>query len=120
MRTATSGSGSSAAHRIIISLLLGGCMLRVAAAEEVSGEELMERSGCISCHRIDQKLIGPAFRDVAARYRNRADAADYLAGRIRGGSEEGIWGDLPMPPNPVDKISDENLSLVIEWLLSLQ
>lgn len=110
----------SSASRAAACLLLGWSALYFAPPAHASGEELMEASGCISCHRVDQKLIGPAFRDVAARYRNRSDATEYLAARIRGGSEEGIWGDIPMPPNTVEKISDENLALVIEWLLSLQ
>ena len=83
-----------------------------------ASEQLMERSGCISCHRVDQKLIGPAFTDVAARYRSDSEAVAYLLQKIREGGE-GVWGDLPMQPNSVEKISDADLEQVVEWILKL-
>lgn len=83
-----------------------------------ASEQLMERSGCISCHRVDQKLIGPAFTDVAARYRADSEAAQYLIAKIREGGE-GAWGDIPMQPNGEEKISEEDLRLVVEWILKL-
>lgn len=83
-----------------------------------ASEQLMERSGCISCHRVDQKLIGPAFTEVAARYRGDSQAVPYLIQKIRDGGE-GVWGDIPMQPNDAEKISDADLKLVVEWLLKL-
>lgn len=83
-----------------------------------ASEQLMERSGCISCHRVDQKLIGPAFTEVAARYRGDSQAVSYLIQKIREGGE-GVWGDIPMQPNDAEKISDADLKFVVEWLLKL-
>ena len=96
-------------------LLLAVAGLAVSAAAQAS-EELMEKSGCVSCHRIDQKLIGPAFKDVAARYRSDKDALPKLLEKVRDGGE-GVWGDMPMPPNAVEKISDADLKTLIEWIL---
>jgi cytochrome c len=83
-----------------------------------ASEQLMEKSGCISCHRIDQKLVGPAFKDVAAKYKSRPDAAAYLFGKVRSGSED-VWGDMPMPPKSSEQLSDADLNSIIDWLLKL-
>jgi len=99
----------------ITTLLLAAAGLAVNATTQAS-EELMEKSGCVSCHRIDQKLIGPAFKDVAAKYKSDKNALPYLLEKVRNGSE-GVWGDMPMPPNTAEKISDGDLKTVIEWVL---
>ena len=78
----------------------------------------MNRSGCISCHRIDQKLIGPAFTDVSKRYRGDASVGARLFAKVRAGGE-GEWGDLPMQPNGPEKISDEDLNALLAWILQL-
>ncbi len=83
-----------------------------------ANEQLMEKSGCISCHRIDKKLIGPAFKAVAQRYKNNPDAPARLFEKVREGGE-GEWDDIPMTPNSVAKISDADLNTVIAWILSL-
>jgi cytochrome c len=83
-----------------------------------ANEQLMEKSGCISCHRIDQKLIGPAYKDVAARYRDHPEVIDTLMQKVREGGE-GVWGDVPMAPNSVEKVSDENLRLILQWIMTL-
>ena len=83
-----------------------------------ANEQLMEKSGCLSCHRIDQKLIGPAYKDVAARYRGHPEVIDTLMQKVREGGE-GVWGDIPMAPNSEEKVSDENLKLILQWILSL-
>lgn len=90
----------------------------LCGAPAFANEQLMEKSGCISCHRIDQKLIGPAFKEVAARYKQQPDIIDTLLQKVREGGE-GEWGDVPMAPNPPEKISDDNLKRVVEWILSL-
>ncbi|MET0533665.1 MAG: c-type cytochrome [Steroidobacter sp.] len=88
------------------------------AGESASGEELMTHGGCISCHRVDQKLLGPAFKDVATRYRGDLQAPARLFAKVREGGE-GEWGDLPMQPNSEQKISDADLRALLEWILQL-
>lgn len=97
-------------------VLLAG-MLTVSTAA-AAGEDQMTRFGCYACHRVGEKLIGPAFRDVAARYRGREDTADYLFAKIRAGGE-GVWGDIPMVPNTEEKIPDEELKSLIAWIRNL-
>jgi cytochrome c len=83
-----------------------------------ANEQMMERSGCISCHRVDQKLIGPSFKEVADRYRSDTVATQYLVDKIRAGGE-GVWGDIPMQPNTTEKVSDGDLQAIVEWILKL-
>jgi cytochrome c len=83
-----------------------------------ASEQLMQKGGCISCHRVDQKLIGPGFKQVAAQYKETDGAAEYLFQKVREGGE-GVWGDMPMQPNGPQKISDEDLHAIVAWILRL-
>ncbi|MET0379542.1 MAG: c-type cytochrome [Spongiibacteraceae bacterium] len=104
-------SGSSGAVFLFVAM-------SVFASTLEASEQLMEKSGCIACHRVDQKLLGPGFKQVAAQYKDTEGAAEYLFQKVREGGE-GVWGDIPMQPNGPNKISDENLNIVIAWILSL-
>lgn len=79
--------------------------------------DLARQKLCLGCHQVDRKLVGPAFKDVAARYAGQKDAAPRLAERIiHGGS--GAWGAVPMPANP--KVSAEEARQLTAWILSLR
>jgi cytochrome c len=103
------------ARWIPASLLLAAFGMSAVAP---AGEEQMTRFGCYSCHRVKEKLIGPAFRDVAARYRSDTGAAEYLFQKVRAGGE-GAWGDVPMVANTREKIPDDELRTLIAWIRSL-
>jgi cytochrome c len=75
-----------------------------------------QKAGCLACHNVDKKVVGPAFKDVAAKYKGQADAPTHLLEKVRKGGS-GVWGPIPMPPNPADKINDAELKGVIEWVL---
>lgn len=85
--------------------------------ELVIGKTLIESSDCMRCHGWDRKYVGPAFSDIAERYRTQADAEAYLAGKIRGGSV-GVWGNVIMPRHP--QISEEQSLQMARWLLILE
>jgi cytochrome c len=78
--------------------------------------ELAQRKNCLACHSLDQKIVGPAYRDVAAKYSGQDDALDRLAAKVQKGGT-GVWGTAVMPPNPVTP--DEARTLV-SWILSLK
>jgi len=78
----------------------------------------MRRGGCVGCHDVDEKLIGPAYRDVAKHYRGHLEAFEQLFKKVREGGK-GHWGDASMPPNDKDKISDDDLRQLLQWILSL-
>ena len=75
--------------------------------------ELAKSKNCMSCHQIDYRSVGPSFRMVAARYNGEQDAAPKLANRILKGSA-GVWGNIPMPPNPITEAEARTLA---EWIL---
>ena len=87
-----------------------------AAMPALAGIELAQKKNCLSCHTLDQKLVGPAYRDVAAKYAGRDDALALLSAKVQKGGT-GVWGTAVMPPNPVTP--DEARELV-SWILSLQ
>jgi cytochrome c551/c552 len=84
-----------------------------AAADPVT--RLLNGNGCLGCHTADKALVGPAFRDVAAKYRGDPAAAARLAQKVRAGGQ-GVWGQVPMPPNP--GLSDADAKLLVDWVLA--
>ena len=87
------------------------------AAEEnaIKGEQTARAGGCMICHGLKQRIVGPGFAEIAVRYSEKDAAADYLAGRIRQGST-GVWGNTPMPPQT--QLKDEELEQLVHWILS--
>jgi cytochrome c len=87
------------------------------AADPGAAEALAKSSGCLACHTTDKKLIGPSYKDVAAKYRgNKAAEADLIK-KVKAGSK-GVWGDIPMTPNA--HVKDEDIKTVVQWILSLK
>jgi cytochrome c len=84
---------------------------------KVDFETLLRNNGCSACHAIDRKVVGPAFRDVAAKYRRKSNAEQRLIESVKNGSE-GLWGDVPMPPN--SSVPDEDLHRIAIKILSLK
>ena len=96
--------------------LLG--LLAAPAVHAADGSTLFQEVGCSACHAVDKKRMGPQFVEVAAKYKGQADAADVLFKKVRAGGA-GVWGNIPMTPNPPERVSDEELHTIIEWILSL-
>jgi cytochrome c len=61
-------------------------------------QELLKKHACVACHTVNMKLVGPAYRDVASKYRNQKGSVEYLSNKIRNGGKD-VWGPIPMPPN---------------------
>lgn len=82
-----------------------------------ASEELAQSSNCLACHNVDQKLVGPSFKEIAAKYSGDATAVETLVDKVKNGGG-GVWGQIPMPPNP--GISDDDAKALVEWVLSMQ
>jgi cytochrome c len=82
----------------------------------VASEALAQKAGCAVCHAKDKKLLGPAYKDIATKYKADAGAVAKLAAIVRKGSQ-GVWGQVPMPPSDAAKISDSDLRTVLGWIL---
>jgi len=98
---------------ILAAALIAGTALTAQAGP---AEDAMTKAGCMACHAKDKKLVGPAFKDVAAKYKGQGDAVAKLTDKVRKGGA-GNWGPIPMSPNGPDKISDADLKMVIESIL---
>jgi len=79
--------------------------------------ELAKQKNCLACHSVDKKVMGPAYKDVAAKYANDPDAPARLAKKVREGGT-GVWGKIPMPANP--KVSEAEAQALVKWVLSLK
>ena len=98
----------------VLSLLVLGSVFVLQPAMAQDGEALFRSKPCVGCHTVDAKLVGPAFKDVAAKYAGQKDAATLLAGRIKNGTQ-GTWGAVPMPANAV---TEDEAKILAEWVLS--
>ena len=87
------------------------------ALADAAAQSTMSRQGCTACHAIDKKLVGPAYKEIAKKYKGDAGAVARLAEKVLKGGP-GVWGPVPMPPNAPDKISDADLKSVVEWILT--
>jgi cytochrome c len=78
---------------------------------------LHNKSGCVACHFVDKKLVGPPYKEIAAKYKGRADAIPYLTQRVRKGGP-GNWGVIPMVPTDAKQLSDADLKALLTWILA--
>ena len=88
-------------------------MSGVASADQA----LAQKNACMSCHGVDKKIVGPAFKDVAKKYAGDKTAHDKMVAKVKAGGK-GVWGEIPMPPNP--QVKPEDVSKIIDWVLSLK
>ena len=100
------------------SLIVLGLAFGVSLASPAfANADMAQKKNCMACHATDKKVIGPAYKDVAAKYAGQKDAADKLAQKIlKGGS--GVWGAVPMPANP--QVSDAEAKTLAAWVLSIK
>jgi cytochrome c len=84
------------------------------AVDAARARQIATQHACFGCHAIDKKLVGPAYRDVAARYNGKPNAVTSLVAHIQNGSS-GVWGAVPMPANA---ISQSDAQTVVQWILA--
>jgi cytochrome c len=87
-----------------------------AAAGETDPATLAEKGRCIACHAVDEPRMGPSFNAIAKRYASQGEQLEALTARLRTGSS-GVWGPAPMPPVLPAQLSDEELALLLNWIL---
>jgi cytochrome c len=93
----------------------GVLMAGVAQAED--GQALAQKSGCLACHGLDKKVLGPSYKDVAAKYKGQAGAEAKLVEKVKKGGS-GVWGPMPMPANS-PQVKDEDIKTIVKWILTL-
>lgn len=78
------------------------------------GATLAQQKNCLACHSVDTKIVGPAYKDIAKKYATQKDAGTMLAGKVMKGGA-GVWGAIPMPPQPVTAAEAQQL---VAWVLA--
>jgi Cytochrome c551/c552 len=96
-------------------LVSAGTAMATSLPRSISPQALAQEKGCFACHAIDHKVVGPAFKDVAAKYHHNLKYVPDLAKKIKNGNA-GIWGPVPMPPQNVTQAQAEELA---RFILSL-
>lgn len=101
---------------ITVSLLVAAGILSAGVAQAADESALAKSKNCLTCHQVDKKVVGPAYKDVAKKYAGQKDAEAKLAATIISGGK-GNWGAIPMPPN---KVTPEEAAKLANWILSLK
>jgi cytochrome c len=86
------------------------------APAALADEALAKKHNCTACHAVDKKMVGPAYKDVAKKYKGQADAAAKLAEKVKKGGS-GVWGAVPMPPNA--NVPDGDINTLVVWVLKM-
>jgi cytochrome c len=89
----------------------------VVAMPALADEALARSKNCMACHAVDRKMVGPSYKDIAARYANDSQAVAKLATKIQKGGS-GVWGAIPMPANP--QVSADEAKRLATWSLSFK
>jgi cytochrome c len=103
--------------KIAAALLAASTLIVASAAVADELEDMMKKNGCGACHAEDKKVIGPSYKDVAAKYKGDAGAVAKLSEKVKKGGS-GVWGPIPMPPNT--QVADADVKKMVELILALK
>ena len=102
--------------QLVIAGLAGLGLTWAAVAHAADpAEELIKKNGCVACHAVDKKVVGPSFKEVAAKYKGDKGAEAKLVEKVKKGGS-GVWGPVPMPPNAA--VKDEDIKTIVKWVLA--
>jgi cytochrome c len=100
---------------LLLTVAVAGSLM--VAGQASANQALAQKSGCLACHSVDKKVLGPAYKDVAAKYKGDAGAEAKLVAKVKAGGS-GVWGPMPMPANS-PQVKDEDIKTIVQWVLSL-
>lgn len=103
--------------KLMMTAASAALLLLSGAASADDGMALAQKNACMSCHGVDKKIVGPAYKEVAKKYAGDKTAKDRLVAKVKAGGK-GVWGQIPMPPNP--GVKPEDAEKIVEWVLSLK
>jgi cytochrome c len=92
-----------------------GVALAALALPSQASDALAKKHNCLACHATDKKLVGPSYKDVAAKYAKDPSAEAKLVDKVKKGGQ-GVWGQIPMPPNA--QVPDADVQALVKWILS--
>lgn len=100
---------------LLVTVAVAGSLLMAGQAS--ANQALAQKSGCLACHGVDKKVLGPAYKDIAAKYKGDKSAEAKLVEKVKKGGS-GVWGPMPMPANS-PQVKDEDIKTIVQWILSL-
>ncbi len=99
--------------KIIATALIAASVM--VSAPAMANLDLAKKSNCMACHTVNKKLVGPAYKDVAAKYAGNKTAVKDLSAKVKAGGK-GVWGEIPMPPNAA--VKDADIETLVKWILA--
>ncbi len=99
---------------LLVGIAVAGSLL--VAGQASANQALAQKSGCFACHSIDKKVLGPSYKDVAAKYKGDKGAEAKLVAKVKAGGS-GVWGPMPMPANS-PQVKDEDIKTIVQWILT--
>ncbi len=100
---------------VLLAVFTTGSLL--IAGQASADQALATKSGCLACHGVDKKVLGPAFKDVAAKYKGDKGAEAKMIAKVKAGGS-GVWGPIPMPANS-PQVKDKDIKSIVKWILAL-
>jgi cytochrome c len=98
---------------LAVTTLIAASLL--VSAPAFANKELATKSGCLACHAVDKKVVGPSYQDIAKKYAGDKGAEAKLAAKVKAGGA-GVWGPIPMPPNAA--VKDPDVATLVKWILA--
>lgn len=102
---------------LMMTIAAAGALVLAGQASADDAKALAQKSGCLACHSVDAKVLGPAYKDVAAKYKGQKDAEAKMVEKVKKGGS-GVWGPIPMPANS-PQVKDEDIKTIVKWILAL-
>lgn len=104
--------------KIVLSIVAASALL-IAGQSIAAAPAPAEAATCMACHNADNKIVGPAYKDVAKKYAGDKNAVDALTKKVIDGGK-GVWGEIPMPPRGGTALKDDEIKKVIAWVMTLK
>ena len=101
--------------KTLITCLFVSAGLLASAGSALASDALAKQYNCLACHAVDKKLVGPAYKEIAAKYKGDAGSEAKLVAKVKNGGV-GAWGQIPMPPNA--SVPDADVKALVKWVLS--
>ena len=103
-------------RKFAVAAFVGACGMLTIGTPAFASADLAKTKNCLACHAIDKKLVGPSYKDIAAKYKGDKNAQAMLVKKVRDGGV-GVWGQIPMPANP--QVNEQEAQTLVKWILSM-
>lgn len=100
---------------LLLTVVTAGSLM--IAGQAAANQALAQKSGCLACHGVDKQVLGPALKDIAAKYKGDKSAEGKLVEKVKKGGS-GVWGPMPMPANS-PQVKDGDIQTIVKWILSM-